>query len=399
MARLREENAALRRALRLLSEVANLVRVAEEPEATAYAILTGVTAGVGLGMNRAMIFERVGDGSDLGEGALQGRAAVGPWDVSEADRVWRAIEAEQPSLETLYEAGLRRRAERGALDARVRSVSVRLDADSPGRDVATLGATRVVHAEEADDLDGIFHPPTTLAAPMRGREGLRGVLVADNRFTGVVPDAVTRLVFEMVADHAGRALFSADRFARVAMEARVDALTGLDTRRVGLTLIEHAVAVALASDRPVSLLMIDVDRFKLVNDSYGHPAGDAVLAQVASRVRRALRRGERAFRYGGEEIGVILEDTGAEAAFAAGERLRLEVGATPFEVPALSQEGARAHIEVTCSVGAASSPPQRADPAALIAAADEALLRAKRGGRNRVERADGLDAAAHSARP
>lgn len=80
------------------------MRAAEDPDATAYAILTGVTAGVGLGMNCAMIFEPDPHDPDV----LVGRAAVGPHDRAEADRVWRAIEAEQPSLETLYEAGLRR---------------------------------------------------------------------------------------------------------------------------------------------------------------------------------------------------------------------------------------------------------------------------------------------------
>lgn len=106
LASLRAENDALRRALRLLSEVANLVRAAEDPDATAYAILTGVTAGVGLGMNCAMIFEPDPHDPDV----LVGRAAVGPHDRAEADRVWRAIEAEQPSLETLYEAGSTKRA-------------------------------------------------------------------------------------------------------------------------------------------------------------------------------------------------------------------------------------------------------------------------------------------------
>lgn len=377
LASLRAENDALRRALRLLSEVANLVRTAEDPDATAYAILTGVTAGVGLGMNCAMIFEADPDEPNV----LIGRAAVGPYDREEADRVWRAIEAEQPSLETLYEAGLRRRRERGRFDASVRGARV----DLRGDHALALATTRVVLAEGGDSLDGLLHPPTTLAAPMRGREGLRGVLVADNRFTGRVPDPVARLVFEMVADHAGRALFSADRFARVAEEARVDALTGLDTRRVGFALLEHAVGVALAERRALGLLVLDVDHFKHVNDTFGHPVGDAVLAEVAHRVRSALHRGERAFRYGGEEIVVIVEDGTVEATFATGERLRAAVASGPIEVEARA-------IGITCSVGVAATPPENADAVTLLRAADDALLRAKRRGRDRVERSDEMDA-------
>jgi diguanylate cyclase (GGDEF)-like protein len=401
LASLRAENDALRRALRLLSEVANLVRAAEDPDATAYAILTGVTAGVGLGMNCAMIFEP--DPND--PNVLVGRAAVGPFDRAEADRVWRAIEAEQPTLETLYEAGLRRRRERGRFDASVRGARVDLRGDHAlalAASRAALAEGRAVLAEGDDALDGLLHPPTTLAAPMRGREGLRGVLVADNRFTGRAPDPVTRLVFEMVADHAGRALFSADRFAQVAAEARIDALTGLDTRRVGFALLEHAVAVALAERRALGLLVLDVDHFKHVNDTFGHPVGDAVLAEVAHRVRSALRRGERAFRYGGEEIVVIVEDGELDATFRAGERLRAAVASGPIEVEAGGTIGAgfdgervgegRRAVYVTCSVGVAATPPEPADAVTLLRAADDALLRAKRRGRDRVERSDEMDA-------
>ncbi|MCB9604153.1 MAG: GGDEF domain-containing protein [Sandaracinus sp.] len=375
---LRKENEALRGALRLLSEVANLARAAEDPDATAYAILTGVTAGVGLGMNCAMLFERDPESPEV----LVGRAAIGPSTAAEADRIWRSIEAEQPTLETLYEAGLRRRRERSALDLAVRGARVDLRRDH----ALSHALERVVYAESGDDLDGLVHPPTMLAAPMRGREGLRGVLVADNRFTRRVPDSVHRLVFEMVADHAGRALFSAERFARVAAEARVDALTGLDTRRVGLASLEHAVGVALAEGRGVALLVLDVDHFKHVNDTYGHPVGDAVLAEVAHRVRSALRRGERAFRYGGEEVVVIVEDGTIASAFETGERLRAAVASGPIETPRGDA------ITITCSVGVAAAPPSAADPVVLLRAADDALLRAKRRGRDRVERSDELDA-------
>lgn len=372
--RLRAENDALRGALRLLSEVANLVRSAEDPEATAYAILTGVTAGVGLGMNCAMILEPDPNAPNL----LIGRAAIGPADVAEADRVWRAIEAEQPTLETLYEAGLRRIRAPSTLDRRVRGAQVDLREDH----LLTRACNRTVSGEPSDDLDGLLHPATTLAAPMRGREGLRGVLVADNRFTGIVPGSVERLVFEMVADHAGRALFAADRFAQVADEARIDALTGLETRRVGFARLERALQTTSAERRPFALLLLDVDHFKHVNDTYGHPVGDAVLAEVAHRVRTALRGGERAFRYGGEEIVVLIEGGSLDAAYATGERLRASVASGPIET------SGGAALTVTCSVGVAASPPDASDTMSLLAAADEALLRAKRRGRDRVERAE-----------
>lgn len=372
--RLSAENAALKRALRLLFDVANLVRAVEDAEATAYAILTAVTAGVGLGMNRAMIFEVDPERDEV----LVGRAAVGPATREEADRVWRSIEAEQPDLETLHEAGIRQRTQRAELDFRVRATEVRIDS---GRDAVSLGASRLVLGEGEDDLRGLLHPPTTLAAPMRGREGLRGVLVADNRWTGRVPDPVVRQVFAMVADHAGRALFAAERFERVQVEARVDALTGLDARRVGLALLEHASRHAFADGRSLSLLLLDVDHFKTVNDTHGHPVGDVVLAEIGRRIRASLERGERAFRYGGEEIGIVLEGAKSEDAVRVAERVRSAIALVPIEV------GGGPSLTVTCSLGVATTPPWPADAGQLLRAADDALLLAKRSGRDRVARA------------
>ncbi len=371
-ATLRSENDALRRALRLLFDVANLVRNAEEPDATAYAVLTAVTAGVGLGMNRAMLFEPHATVTRV----LVGRAAVGPASREEADRVWRAIEREAPDLETLYEAGLRAHREPSALDHALRALRIEIDGEGSGTPVA-LAVERAIFGE-GDAHGDVFDPATTIAAPMRGREGLRGVLLADNRWTGVVPDAVTRMVFTMVADHAGRALFAAERFARVAEEARVDALTGLASRRAGLALLDQAIANAAERGRPVAVLMLDVDRFKSVNDEHGHDVGDAVLRELGRRVRELLDRGARAFRYGGEEIAIVASDHDLDAAHALAERIRTRLRDERYVV------GSGLALRVTCSIGVAASPPSALDSASLSRAADQALLRAKQGGRDRT---------------
>lgn len=371
---LERENEALRRALRLLHELANLVRAEGEPEAVAYAVLTGVTAGVGLGFHRAMIF--VPSTSD--RQILVGVAGVGPADRDEADRVWRAIEAERPDLETLYEAGLRRTGERGALDRAVRAC--RVDPRGGGaRSPVALALERVVLAEGDDDLDGLLHLPTTIAAPMRGRDGRAGVLVADHRWGGEPPDATTRSVFALVADHAGRAMESARRFARVAREARTDALTGLDARRVGFEVLDHALASAQAGGAPIGLALVDLDDFKRINDTHGHPAGDAVLAAVGEALRGLARRGQRAFRYGGEEIGIVVEGADARATHDVAERVRDALRSLRVAAPG------GVDLSITCSIGVASSADHGASTAALVRAADDALIRAKARGKDRTE--------------
>ncbi len=370
LAALRRENDALSRAIVLLHRISNLVRSAEELEPTCYALLTGVTAGVGLGMNRAAIFLREPDG------ALRGAAGVGPMDREEADRVWRAIEREAPDLETLYEAGLEAaEGERGLFDRAVRAARV----DPRGESPLALAMTRaeLVHGEGDDDLGGLLDLPTALAAPLRGRRGVRGVLVADRRFTEKPADAATRLVFDMLADQAGRAVENAERFERLAREARTDALTGLGSRRSFDEELRARVAEALASGGSVGLLLLDLDDFKRLNDTQGHPAGDAVLAEVGARLASALRPGE-AFRYGGEELAVLLAGVGAAGLPLAAERVHAAITASPIALPS------GASVQVGVSIGAASLPSSSADAAALVRAADDALLASKAAGKNRV---------------
>lgn len=375
LAALERENEALRRGVRLLHQIANLVRESLELEPTGYGVLTGVTAGVGLGINRAMLF--LADAAE--RGTLRGAGAVGPTDLEEADQVWRSIEADAPDLETLYEAGLHQRDHPGPLDRRVRATAVPVDGDSPVS--LALRRGEAVIAEGTDDLGGLLHVPTSIAAPMRARDGVAGVLYADNRFTGRRLDPVTQLLFAMVADHAGRAIESARRYERVARQARTDALTGLGHHGAMRAAIAEAVHRARSTGRPLGLAMVDLDDFKAVNDQLGHLAGDALLAAVAERLRTNARVTDTPFRYGGEEFAVLVPDAEPAELAAVAERLRASLADRPFEV------GREHALWVTCSVGVASLDEAHDDPESLIAAADDALLRAKAAGKNRVERA------------
>lgn len=155
-----------------------------------------------------------------------------------------------------------------------------------------------------------------------------------------------------------------------------DGLSGLYNHRTFYTLLEDEIIRARRYKHPFSLLMIDVDHFKLVNDTHGHQAGDAVLRGLSERLTDLVRDVDRVCRYGGEEMTVILPDT--DAALEMGERLRAAVEATPFDI------GAGQTIGITVSIGAASFPHNADTGQALVAAADTALYAAKQGGRNRV---------------
>ena len=161
--------------------------------------------------------------------------------------------------------------------------------------------------------------------------------------------------------------------------AVTDGLTGLHNRRYLDNHMKLLIDRATARGRPLSVCITDIDRFKLVNDTYGHDAGDAVLREFANRVRSAVRGADLACRYGGEEFVLVMPDTSAEMAAGVAERLRTIVEREPFRVP-----GTDVFLPVTASIGLASMMPAGDSPEALLKRADEALYEAKRSGRNRV---------------
>jgi diguanylate cyclase (GGDEF)-like protein len=162
-------------------------------------------------------------------------------------------------------------------------------------------------------------------------------------------------------------------------QASTDALTGLANRGAIFERLEREARRSVADGQALGVMMVDVDHFKSVNDTYGHAAGDAVLKEVSRRLRDSVRPGDSVGRYGGEELLVVVPDCDQTGLWLTAERLRTAVESAPV----LTQVGA---IRVTVSVGAAVGEfRQAANVANLVSSADEALYRAKRSGRNRVE--------------
>lgn len=158
-------------------------------------------------------------------------------------------------------------------------------------------------------------------------------------------------------------------------QATHDGLTGLLNRTSILEKLDDELSRAARDGSSVSVLMVDLDRFKSVNDTQGHLAGDAVLREASSRLRSASRRYDSVGRYGGEEFLVVLPGCEKAAAELQAERLREAIGGTPFRADSRP-------LAMTCSIGLACS--SHCAPEDLIREADDALYQAKAGGRNRV---------------
>jgi diguanylate cyclase (GGDEF)-like protein len=156
-----------------------------------------------------------------------------------------------------------------------------------------------------------------------------------------------------------------------------DELTGLLNRREFQRIIKEEAARALQNGKPFSLVLLDIDHFKQINDTHGHPAGDAVLQHVASLLSAQVRDVDRVARYGGEEFAVFMANTNLEHAAEAAERLRAMLSSMDFEV-----EGKI--IAPTFSAGVAALPDNARNAGELLQAADGALYTSKRLGRNRV---------------
>jgi diguanylate cyclase (GGDEF)-like protein len=170
-----------------------------------------------------------------------------------------------------------------------------------------------------------------------------------------------------------------EEFEATERSARTDTLTGLSNRRVFHETLDAEIRRSRRYRWPVTVLMLDLDHFKDVNDSYGHMLGDLVLERVGGIVRHAVRDADAACRLGGEEFGVVLPETAREGGYAVAERIRRRVEQA-FEGRHVDGHD----IRMTVSVGLATFPEDGLHAEELVARADEALYGAKHGGRNRV---------------
>jgi len=225
--------------------------------------------------------------------------------------------------------------------------------------------------------DRRHRPAAVLVLPIRAGERTVGA-VALWLPTGAEPTGGIRTELMEALANAGPRLVTALEADRIRGQTELDTLTGLQNRK-GL---DTALARAAASQCPGALVFADLDRFKTLNDTLGHPAGDAALVHFARILREQIRGGDVAARAGGEEFAVWLPDTGLETGLRIAERIRIKLGTTPWEWQGRSWP-------LSASFGVASCPETSPTLDALYSQADAALYVAKRSGRNRVERAGG----------
>ena len=295
--------------------------------------------------------------------------------VTQAGRLMGAV-AGAMYLVAPGKAEMRRQAEYN-LTHNARGAGRKLD-EEPLRSVIAAARPLVVplDADHAPGLEGGGHPTHVLVVPVQRSGQLMGAfelyLPAPHDLTDDQID-----LLQGVAAQAAIAISHAQLFQAQEENALTDELTKLPNRRALAQRFLEEMQRARRHHKSMAFLMVDIDHFKLVNDTYGHLQGDAVLAELAKILVAGKRESDVCARYGGEEFGLILHETNETGAMTLAERIRAKVQAATFP----------GGLKVTISIGVASTDDESMFTS-LIEKADQALYAAKQAGRNAVRTAD-----------
>lgn len=217
-------------------------------------------------------------------------------------------------------------------------------------------------------------PLGIIAVPMIAHESVLGLIYVRSLRLGPFLSEANLRFFEVMASTAANALRNAQLFEEVEHRARTDFLTGLPNHRFFQTTLAVELGRAQRHNHPLSLLIVDLDFLKEVNDRFGHPSGDIVIRATAETIRNSCREIDFAARYGGEEFTVILPETPLSGAIQVADRIRERIAAE--EIPGIGS--------ITASIGVSNYPVNALSKEDLIRVADQALYIAKNGGRDRV---------------
>ncbi|MGE5309318.1 MAG: GGDEF domain-containing protein [Deltaproteobacteria bacterium] len=369
--------------LAILYEISNAMRTTLKLDEILYIILTGVTAHIGLGFNRAMLF-LVNDKEKL----IEGKMAIGPESGEEANRVWKYVEQEKMDMEDLINAyTVAHHVQESGFNQQIQKLKVSLNEQKNSLlalsvlEGMPLHLTRETIQNYSQDpvIQMLRQPEELVVVPLKAKEQVNGIVLADNFITKkpINKDDLRMLI--MLSNQAGLAIENSRLYEKTVIRAHLDSLTNLWNHGYFQYLLSVELEKSKATSTNLSLIMLDIDDFKVYNDSMGHQAGDQILKEVASLLRNQSRKMDYVCRYGGEEFAVILPYTDGKEAFLIAERLRENIEKHHF----VSEEILPNKV-LTASLGIATFPEHGDTPTMLIEHSDKALYEAKKLGKNKT---------------
>ena len=366
--------------LRILHEVSNAMRTTLKLDEILYIILTGVTAHTGLGFNRALLF-LVNEKEKL----IEGKLGIGPENGDEANIAWTKIEEEKMDLDDLISAFKNSDAVLGSgFNRQVKNLKVSLHdkSENPlslavleGMPLHLTGETLLKYRHSP--VIQMLESKELVLIPLKAKDRVNGIIVADNFITNnpITKDDIRMLT--MLANQAGLAIENSQLFELTVERAHSDYLTNLWNHGYFQYLLQTKLEEAKANKSFLSLVTIDIDDFKIYNDTLGHQAGDKILKELALLLRNQSRKMDYVCRYGGEEFTIILPHTEKKEALLIAERIRIDIQKYPF-----LNKDTFPNKQLTVSLGISTFPENGLTPAELITSSDKFLYQAKNKGKN-----------------
>jgi len=379
LSKLKQEIERTKTELAILYEISNAMRTTLKLDEILYIILTGVTAHIGLGFNRAILF-LVNDKNGL----IEGKMAIGPDNGEEANRIWKQIELEKTDLEDLINAYKITDNIDTSLNKQIKHIKIPLKDNSDNLlslcvlDGMPLHLTQeTIQNYTHDSLIQTLKSQELVIIPLKAKDKVNGIILADNFITKkpITKDEIRMLT--MLANQAGLAIENSQLYEKTVLRAHSDSLTELWNHGYFQYLLQTELEKSKATNTPLSLIMVDIDDFKVYNDILGHQPGDKILKELALLLKNQSRKMDYVCRYGGEEFTIILPQTDKKEAYLIAERLRQDVEKRVF-----IHEEIHSLKKLTVSIGIASFPEDGSSPSEIINQSDKSLYEAKKKGKN-----------------
>lgn len=375
-------NAKLERAqrdLKMLYEISNAMRTTLELESILYIILTSVTSHDGLGFNRALLYL-----VNSKERCLEPKLALGPDSLEHARKIWEYIAEQKYHMDDLIAEDAMGQRKHSTLFQAVKDLKIPLTTEKNNllAHVYHFGAPMHLTKQELkpyaeDPLVVKMKSEELVVMPLKAKDKVNGIIVADNHFTRrAVTDDDVRM-FTMLCNQAGLAIENSQLYEKIKHKSYTDSLTEVYNHGFFQDRLSASIEQASRNHQTVSIIMLDLDDFKMINDNFGHQTGDCILKEVADILKKSSREIDFVCRYGGEEFGIILTNTNRDQAYAIAERIRKNI--EHHEIGLLPKG-----MCVTASLGISTYPENANTKTDLIGMADKAMYTAKFSGKNRT---------------
>jgi len=380
---LQEKLNRAQRELSILFEISNAMRTTLELNRILYIILTGVTSHTGLKFNRAILFL-----INTGEQCLEPKMAIGPESGEHAEKIWNYIsESNQHLLDLIAENNIEKNTRKSALYQSVKEFKIPLD-ESPKNLLSTafhsgsllhITKNRIEKEYSQDPFIQLFHTNELIIIPLKTKDRVNGLIIADNYYTQKPITKDDYKIFMMLATQAGLAIENSRLYEETEHRSKTDPITGLWNHGYFQKQLSIEMSSTKKENHPISLIILDIDNFKRLNDTFGHQNGDHILKEIAIIIKDSSRDIDFVCRYGGEEFSIVLTQTNQDQGHFIAERLRQRIENHKFPLLRENQ-----FIDLTVSIGLATFPDKVAGKEELIAKADKAMYKAKFNGKNQT---------------